>query len=396
MKHKFFILSLIFLSLTVFNCTEKFELKTEDFEDVLVVEATFTDEFKKHEIKISRTFLLEDNAAVIERNANVKIIDSDTNEFVFLDYGNGIYVSDIAFQAVEDVSYQLIINTEDGKEYISNEEFLPKKATIDNLYPELVDIGTDYGVQLFVDTNEDLGDAQFFRYEYEETYKVIAPYFSGTETQVSNYQVNYNGNITYNISVFPNPNLAEVCYATNYSGIILTNKDAITGNSLTRFPVKYISQDNFSVFKTRYSILVKQYVQSANANNFYRILKELGGDVSLLLDNQPGFIKGNINSQQSEKEKVIGYFDVSSVDSKRIYFNYEDLGIDLPSYFIDCNVKSLDQADENQNSELYSDLVGGYTVFDHPAFTVLYTIVKKGCADCSPFGSSIKPEFWED
>ncbi|MFI1744329.1 DUF4249 domain-containing protein [Thalassobellus sediminis] len=407
MKYKFFIVYLIILGsigFSIFNCTEKFELETEDFEDVLVVEATITDELKRHEIKISRTHLLEKDTIVLERNATVKIETSNQDIYNFQDTGNGLYVSDTEFQVVKDVLYKLVIETVSGKKYVSNEEVLPAKASITNLYSELVDIGNDSGVQIFVDTNENLGEAQFFRYEYEETYKIIAPFYTGKDTEIFNLRDDAYWDLTYGLRVYNNPKLQEVCYTTNYSNIILTNTEAISRNRILRFPIRFTSQDNLSVFRERYSILVRQYVQSANAYNFYRILKELGGDVSLLLDNQPGYIKGNINSQQSKQEKVIGYFDVSSVDSKRIYFDYQDLGIDFPYYFYDCDYQILDYAlidpnlNINERVKLFFALQegGAYLYNEKMPFSDKYAITKRQCADCSTFSSSIKPEFWED
>jgi hypothetical protein len=54
-------------------------------------------------------------------------------------------------------------------------------------------------------------------------------------------------------------------------------------------------------------------------------LKELSGSDGILSQNQPGFFFGNIKSVENPNEKVIGYFEVSSVSSQRIFFNYEDV-----------------------------------------------------------------------
>ena len=44
----------------VLSCTEPFNLKSIDFEDALIIEAIITDEIKYQEIKLSRTFSLEE------------------------------------------------------------------------------------------------------------------------------------------------------------------------------------------------------------------------------------------------------------------------------------------------------------------------------------------------
>lgn len=382
------------VSLFLFTCTEPFTLVTESFEDLLVVEATITDEFKYQEIKVSRTYLLEDSTSVLETNADVRIEDSNSNTYNFIYTGDGLYRSVQQFQALVGVSYKLIINTENGKEYASTEEFLAGNAEIENLYAELVNLNGTTGVQVLVDTNENLGTANFFRYEYEETYKIVAPLHSSLDAIVT-------GSITTGtISLEPKLREEKTCYSNNSSSkILLTSVNSLTENRVSRFPVRFIESQS-SILRERYSILVRQYVQSANANNFYKILKELGSDENLLIDNQPGFIQGNIFSLQNSKEKVIGFFDVSSVTSKRIYFNYSDFNIDYPSYFYDCDLIILDYdiigPDENQRILLLQLITGAnpyqYVSGQHP----LYTIVNPECGDCTTFSSNIKPSFWED
>jgi hypothetical protein len=407
MKRKLHIATFIIVCSIVFgimSCTEKIELNTEVFEDVLVVEATITDEIKFQEIKLSRTYLLENDAPIIENSAHVKIEDSNQNTYNFHNTGDGIYRSDIEFQAIEGVAYKLIIDTELGKQYVSSEEFLTPKANLDRLYAELVTVNGDLGVQVLVDSNDILNDGQFFRYEYEETYKIETPYYSGKDAETYD-RVGIPPNFTYSIRVFENPERQKICYSTNYSSkIILATADELSENKISRFPIRFIKQDN-SILISRYSILVKQYVQSSNASNYYRILKKLGDDASLLLDNQPGFVKGNIISRQNNQEKVIGYFDVSSVTSKRIYFNYLDFPeLSSPPYFYDCLTEELDYNKTtpedalgliSQRERLYNLLGGGYKFFNFDG-TSVYGIAYEPCLDCTYFSSSVKPDFWEE
>ena len=55
------ILLIITFAITSISCTEPYAIQTNTFEDALVIEATITNEFKKQEIKISRTFTFEEN-----------------------------------------------------------------------------------------------------------------------------------------------------------------------------------------------------------------------------------------------------------------------------------------------------------------------------------------------
>ncbi len=380
---------LFLVLLGVFSCTEPFTLVTESFEDVIVIEATITDEFKRQEIRVSRTFLLESDTQVFEQNASVRIETNTGEVYNFSETLNGVYVSDIAFEARENVLYKLLISTSDGREYASNEELLPPKAEIENLYGELVNLNGEIGIQVLVDSNEDLGGANFFRYEYEETYKIVAPHFSF-------FDALYIGE---DIVLVPRDPSKQTCYSTNYSAnIILTSVSKLAENRVSRFPIRFISA-NSAIVRERYSILVKQYVQSVNANTFYKILKELNSDEEgVFIDNQPGFIQGNIFSKQSQNEKVFGFFDVSSVSSKRVYFDYSNFDMNLPPYFFDCDFLELDSAMEepvNERLILIGSFRDGYKYVSGSDGGV-FTIVNQECGDCTTFSSNIKPVFWID
>ncbi|AUP79972.1 DUF4249 domain-containing protein [Flavivirga eckloniae] len=386
----------IFLLVLVvnFSCTEPFNLVTESFEDTLVVEATITDELKTQKIKISRTYRLENDTPVLEEKAKVKIVDSNNNEYDFRYEGSGIYNSIQEFQAVEGVSYKLFITASDGKEYISDEESLAPKAEMD-LYVEAINANGTTGAQVFVNTNDNLGDANYFRYEYEETYKVVAPLF--TTNNIIPVNVVYTEyDIHFDTLDVLRSRDKQVCYSTKYSNqILITSVNGLSEDKISRFPIRFLSSET-AFLRERYSILVRQYVQSANANNFYKILKELGSDGSLLIDNQPGFIRGNIFSKENRKEKIVGFFDVSSVTSKRIYFNYKDFDFDYPFYFFRCDEITLNYGKMEERFRMFKWLnsPSAYMYVSGGKFSPRF--VSSKCVDCTTFSSNIKPEFWED
>jgi len=385
---------LCFIASIIFGCTEPFELKTETFEDILVVEATITDEFKRQEIKLSRTFPLDSNKIVLERNAKVIVEDSNQNKFNFTEESNGVYVSDIPFKAVEGFTYKLEITDLDNRQFNSREELLAPKAQVNNLFAELETIEGQLGVQVYINSNQDVGSAKFFRYEYDETYKIIVPFYSQFDAIVDGNSSNYV------INLVPKTSDVKTCYSTNLSSrIIVTNTSNLSENTISKFPIRFIPANN-PILRERYSILVRQYVQSAEANNFYKILKDLSSDESLLVDNQPGFIQGNVFSQQNLNEKVIGFFDVSPVTSKRIYFNYMDFEVETPPYIFECEFLELDY---NVTGPLVNEklvLYGALTSSNEYKYVAnngsVYTIVNPECGDCTTFSSNIKPEFWID
>ena len=380
------------------SCTEPFEIESNGFESVLVVESTITDEMKSQIVKLSKTSTLDTNVVLWEYDAIVKVFGSNGEDFQFSqDYETGYYVSNRGFKAQPNVSYTLKVNTADGRSYTSSEVDLPPSVTMDELYTDRIieATGGKDGVEVLVNTNDPSGNAKYFRYEYEETYKIKVPFPSAYTVEIVNYIPNPE---SYQLILTPR-DPEEICYSTEFStGIIQTTTTELNENRVFRFPVKYLSK-NDSKLRDRYSILVKQYVQSVEAFTFYKILKELGSVGSLLSQGQPGYVAGNIISDANPDEKVLGFFEASSVDSRRIFFDYEDIGIEKPPYFADCEVLQLDYNKANDPNER-STLIDYIKFFDYQVLsgsdTGIYRIVQPECSVCTYFSSNIKPDFWED
>ena len=399
-----------------FSCREPFEIESIAFESALVVEGTITNEMRNQEVIISRTFLLNENGPVIENNAQVIVEDSQQNMYVFHQDVTGRYISEAPFQAQENTSYKLFITTNDGKRYESLNVELTPTSEITRLYADF-EVEED-NVKVFVDNDNENSEAQFFRYEYEETFKIIVPKFEPTfNIEIINLVEDELLEILleYDITLVPKTQeqqQAEVCYTTNKSsGINQASTNELNDNVVFRFPVRIIDKGD-SVLRERYSILVKQYVQNIESYTFYRIVNELGGINSLLSENQPGFVAGNILALDSEGEKVFGFFESASVSSKRIYFDYRDFNLLKPMYNLDCEYNA-ETGNENHlrldyriTGEVPGDFPERLTLFrlltenNYKYYTnegeFVYFIVSPGCSDCTSFSSNIIPEFWEE
>ena len=398
-----------------FNCKEEFEIETQDFESVLVVEATITNELKHQEIKLSRTYLLEESTQILENNANVEIIDNQQNTYTFSQNNDGIYVSDIEFQAEPNIAYKLLITTNNGKDYSSNEQLLTPISQIDNLYAELVnDEENGQGVQVFVDSDNSNAEAEYFRYEYEETYKIVAPNTYPFEITFSNYvEIGTFIGITvfYDIGFIPKTQEEETCFVSDLNkGIIQTFTSDLSENNVSRLPIRFIPEEkgsdvsDISIIRDRYSILVKQYVQNTEAYTFYKTISDLGNNESVLSENQPGFVQGNLMSLNTNKEKIVGFFEVSSVSKRRIFFNYSEFNIPQPDYFYECDLQELDYNDNtpplgdddaNERYLMYHLVTRkGYELVEYSED--IYTLARQECVNCTSVGSNIQPDFWED
>ena len=379
----YFISAFIFLAI-VNSCVEEFDAATEEFEDVIVIEATITDELKYHKIILSRTYKFEDFGASPESGAVIKITTSNNDTFNFSETAFGIYTSNNMFKVTPNIEYKLSIKTKDGKEYASHNTVLPNISTIDKVYAEkkINEDGVE-GVALYVDSFDASNKSKYYGFEFEETYKIIAPFWTSEDLVLTS---------SGGLRVVPRSQEEQTCYKTIESkGRLLTNTNLLEEDRITKFLLKFIPSEDISL-NTRYSILVKQYVQSSESYNYLRILEEFSSSQSLFSQSQPGFLTSNIFSVSNSNEKVLGFFEVSSVSEKRIFFDRLDV-LGEPYPWI-CEV--FDPPYGQLVGLVKNDLVT--LIFEKPQGEEggPYDVVRRICGDCTKSGSNIRPNFWID
>ncbi|WP_055445644.1 DUF4249 domain-containing protein [Lacinutrix mariniflava] len=403
---------LIITLLITISCREEIELETATFESVLVVEATITNELKHQEIKISRTSVLEETDQIIENNADVTVVDNTGNSFNFSQNTEGVYISNDLFEALPNVEYTLEINTINGATYSANQQTLTPISQIDNLYAEFVnDDVKGPGVQIFVDSENNNPNTQYFRYEFEETYKIVAPHDYPVGVNFYNYEPNPSlcKPVYYDIEFFDKTQEESICYSSSRNTeIIQASSINLSQNTISRFPIRFLPEDalddviDTSILRDRYSIKVKQYIQNFQAYTYYKLVASLGNTESVLSQNQPGFVVGNLNSLTNNK--VVGFFEVASVTEQRIFFNFNDVNIPYPRYLYECDYRELDyndnsngdcDGDPNDRNLLYIYVTGeNYKLVNYLPATVIYSIAKEECVNCTTIGTNIQPDFW--
>ena len=382
-------LLVFFAAWSLTGCIEPFDTEFVDFEDVFVVDATITNEMKQQEISLTRTFRFQDDGPSGETGASITVLDGNGGRYAFEEVGFGNYQSEVAFAAIPDTDYQLLITSDSGKRYKSSLMRLPSSNTIDSLYAKRItnDFGED-GMGIFVNTSNPSETNNFYSYEYEETYKVIAPRWIPEELEV------VEDTEPPSVIIVPRSLEERVCYPTNISNnFILADTEDLDMGRISNFMVRFINSNDY-ILSYRYTILVRQFVHNPEAFNFLETLNEFSSNESLFSETQPGFLEGNISAEDNPDEKVLGYFAVSAVDERRIFFNYEDFypGEALPPYANPCN----ETAPINGLLDLIRwDLIKyikdneGELQPGGP-----YITVPQVCGDCTILGPSEVPEFW--
>lgn len=377
-------------------CVESFDLETETFESALVIEGTITNEREIQEIKLSRTFRLEAEELAPENNAKVKVIGDNGSEYSFISNGEGVYKSNYQFRAQEGVNYSLDIITQDGRNYASKPAMLSGTSIINNISAirtfQPIDGIDSEGIAILVDSKNTTSNNSYYRYTYEETYEIRSLYDIRDKLVIKDSV----------LAIVPKDKQDHICYTTKFSqDIILANTNMLADNNVKKLPVRFINKNNRAL-AFRYSILLRQLSLSREAYEFYETLKELSGSESLFSQNQPGFINGNVFSVDNANEKVIGYFSVSAVDSKRFFFSFEDFFdySERPPVAFDCTI-SRPEYPTPPPDRLTSLIQSGSAQLigraeNEPSDEGIgpYRIAAITCIDCTLFGTNEVPEFW--
>lgn len=404
-----FILS-IFQSLFI-SCVESVDLEEQDTPSLLVIEASLTDEMKTQQVRLTRSFGFETDSVPVETRAEVSILTDVGEAYTFSHTGDGVYSSTQQFAIVPDRTYELMITTPEGTMYRSTPEKLPGIASIDNLYAERDrnSIGTD-GVFVYLDGTPQTNDAQYYRYEYEETYKIIAPEWTPRDFLLTDYDP-CPVPIQYNLEIVPRTEEQQTCYKTVPSTRVLQNDvTTLADPAILKYPVRFLGATDFMI-RHRYSILVRQFVQSAEAFSYFQSLNDFSATESVFNSVQPGFLTGNIQAVNRDEAPVIGFFEVTSVQEARLFFNFEDIFPELeqPPYITNCVPTSSPEAHPSFCAPMppstcpqsIVELVNlGLIAYISPNDEGLgtcpgtYAYVKRECGDCTVLGSNIVPEFW--
>ncbi|NUY81749.1 DUF4249 domain-containing protein [Flavobacterium sp. MAH-1] len=389
----------IFLLGTIIGCTEPYALQSTRFESALVIQATITNEMKQHVVKLSRTYRLEETGPSFESGADVYLEDDSGNVMPFEEQ-DAEYISENAFIPDAQHKYTLHIVTSDGNSYSSTAEKLTTATPIENLTPVAIGIGNEQGVEIRVNTYDPTGTSRYYRYEYEEAGRFKVPFYS--ESEVVLFPDNNDDDSYPEILLLPRTEDARTCYRKGKSNkILVTSTQQLSEDRVINFPIRAIVDTSY-ILNDRYGIKVRQYVQNLASYTFYKTLREFSSTGNILSQNQPGFFYGNMRNDQHPNEKVIGYFEVSSVSEKVLMFNFNDIfpSTIAPPWPYECTFFTY-----NQNVfapgpllalDLINDLSAGTITYYEQDNQGFYIMVSDQCGDCRVTGSNVQPAFWQD
>jgi len=358
------------------GCIEPFDPDIKRYENVLVVDGTYTNEDEDQFVRLSRSFGYYDLEEVLVTGAVVAVFDDEGNNAVYVERSPGLYRLDRDIMpGVVGRSYKLIIETEDEKVYESDYEILKKPIEIDSLFYEVLeDIetlnGNVDGLQLYLNSKDEDAETHYYRWDWTETWEFYVPY------QKPGYE------------------MKRVCWRESISpSITIANTLRLVEDYNYRQKLNFVST-NSNKLLTLYSINVRQYSLTAKAYDFWRKLELANEHTGSLFDPPPTPVTGNMQNVDNPYEPVLGYFQVSGVSEKRIFISRAELPgtMDLTTGNEHCS--SMEVIGEGLDA-----LQGGwYLLYRYMWMDTIHTSMSShvDCYDCTMNGDNHKPDFWID
>lgn len=381
------------------GCVKPIDPEDIGFEDLLVVESLLTDQFKVHEVMLTRTISLDAENDTIrpETNAMVWVTDETDADYVFEESAPGIYSSVSAFAGVIGRSYQLIIEISDGSRYESDEVVLLGTPSIDSLYADFVLLPVPGNpnsgqFEFYLDARSNPEGAQFFRWIWNSTFELTVSnpskwlWLGGTDVLIREI-----GSENDDLQV-------ERCWVSENSTSIRIGELLVPEAGLSRLAITSFNADSRKMY-LGYSLEVKQYALSEQSYNYWNELAQSIQEQGSLSDSQVGTVKGNISAVTNPEEVVLGLFEASQEVSVRRQWHPLDFNADgyrrQTIFYVDCSdlepiVSTVQELEEVMNQIGESHTI---TFFITEPPTVVYH--PKRCSDCTLYGSNQRPDFWE-
>ncbi|MBO0936810.1 DUF4249 domain-containing protein [Fibrella sp. HMF5335] len=363
------------LLLTVGSCVDPYrppEIAAPN--TFLVVEGNLNAGTGSSTIRLSRTQnLTSANKPTPEQKATIKV---EGTTYSFVETAKGTYTLAAATLPVGS-KFQVRIKTGDGKEYLSDPITMKQTPKLDSLTWEVV----GNGLQVYVNTHDAAAKTRYYRWEYEDTYEFYTPFESQLEF--------VNGQVVQRTG----PPINH-CWRTELSNNILLGSTArLTDDVLQKAPLLFLSASSPKL-NVNYSILVRQYAQSAEGyaywQNLLKTTEQLGG----LFDPLPSQVGGNLHCVTNPAEPVLGFLDGCTTEQLRVFIKRPAaLSRSLiRTGYEGCFTDTIPKP--KQPLSVFLGPGGGYNAISQIEGTSNYVAAGIACTDCRNIGTNVKPSYW--
>lgn len=293
------------------GCIERIDLEESlSGERLLVIDGRITDADEPYSVKLSFTSpSLKTYEGDPLNGAEVYITDEEGARADLSETGNGgEYLTDpSAFRGQVGKTYQLHVVSPDGNTYVSLPETMPTVAPIDSIYYDLASedyqssLGTilqRWGVQFYLSTGSGNDRAAYYQWDWRETYAFIAPLTR------------------------PMQLIVPLCFrsGTQARYLNVASTEDLRSDRIIKREINFVAKSGLQL-QRRYSLLVRQYSMTERAYRFWSNVQQQQTDGGSVFAPPPAPIPGNMTNATDDRERILGYFQVSAVTEKRIFVN---------------------------------------------------------------------------
>ncbi|MCE6988363.1 DUF4249 domain-containing protein [Dyadobacter sp. CY323] len=287
----------------IYSCVEPFSPpEVNSDENYLVVDGFLNVGNDTSRIELRRTQNVNQNTnPVSENGAKVTVEVENGERYDFTETGDGLYILPPRSFSTSN-KYRLRINTGDGEEYLSDYVAVSLTPAIDSVtykYNPVQD-----AVTFYVNTHDEQGKTQFYRWKFDETWEYVMAYYSAI--------------LIRNDSIVVRPENINRCWNKRNSGSILLGSTVKLSSDIIKDLPLALVPVNTNKLHIKYSIRVKQYGLSRDAFEYWTSLSKTTQGTGSLFDPQPSQVTGNILNTKNSKTLVFGYFSASTETSKRL------------------------------------------------------------------------------
>jgi hypothetical protein len=356
-------------------CQEEIDLASHEFKKHVYVDGGITNEQPPYAVEVYVSSPLDDPRRIPYTNCTVTIHENTGRSENLIETDPGVYKSSAGgIKGKVGNAYRIAIETPDGRRYRSDFTTMESPVGIDTVYGKVANkeqLNSVYdikGYQFYISSRQ--GDSEtYLLWKMKETYEYTADYeYAGMMYQGRMYEPESKDSI---YRCWRTRDVPEVFAASTIN---------LQPPKISDKPLHFVSNQSKRL-QELYSLMVRQYTIDREAYNYWNDIGEQieGGD--FLNVRQPFQIQGNVYNPEDDEEAVLGYFNVASVDKKRIFIN-PVMELDR----IKCHIK-------------YNVLFLYRISFQNPVYFGYGPkgrgVVSEGCIDCRLEGGELeKPDFW--
>ena len=286
------------------------------------------------------------------------------------------------------LQYRLVIENEKGT-YVSSWAAPLPAGTIDELSYRIDDTGTE--MQILVSAHGDASEGCYYRWTVGETWEYHADVYSLFRCEQSGTWPDYK----YEVVPYENDENYYYCWTSGQRTEIMTasttdlREDRLIDHQLYKLGR---SDERISVL---YCAEVQQRRITEESYRYWQTLNRNGSDVGGLFSPEPSELRGNVVNVDDPYENVLGYVDVQTVTSRRLFVDnvqtrfYRSNRAPLPP------PDTLGTADEWKHA-LSLGMLPGNDVYDELSGRLIgYEWWPARCVDCRMRGGTKnKPQWW--